>query len=333
MQGRDTTDIEPSLDVEANAGDLSSFVEREPLPIRRYLTDAALVVAMAGGLELFCRIYGPYERGFFCDDESIRYEYKPNTISLFTLIMFLLIPNVLMIIAVECYRMHRTRTNVETYSTYENGRPHTMKLLIRLAIFHGYYIASILVIMTLTSATKYPVGRLRPHFMDVCRPNVGYDSCNTSSEIVDYYCTSGLSAQILEARLSFFSGHSSLSVGSATFGVIYLQDRLYGLLKSRVIVPIFQTMYFCTALYIAYTRIFDNWHHWSDVLVGTLVGIVVMMIMCQYFTGLKPRFKPTPHERVFLLSHHGTANNMSTLTFTSQDPLPNFNYGTNVNNL
>lgn len=53
-------------------------------------------------LELFCRLYGPYERGFFCDDESIRYPYKPNTISPFTLAVFVLLPN-LLIVSFNCF--------------------------------------------------------------------------------------------------------------------------------------------------------------------------------------------------------------------------------------
>lgn len=64
---------------------------------------------------------------------------------------------------------------------------------------------------------------------------------------------------------------------------IYLQDRLAGQVKSRVLVPVLQTLYLAIALYIAYTRIFDNWHHWSDVMVGSLVGIVVMTVLVSDF--------------------------------------------------
>uniref|UniRef100_A0A1I7SC97 Phospholipid phosphatase 3-like n=1 Tax=Bursaphelenchus xylophilus TaxID=6326 RepID=A0A1I7SC97_BURXY len=135
---REHAEPEFQTDLEASQ-DLQEVAQCEPLPLQRYFTDGALVLAMAGGLELFCRIYGPYERGFFCDDESIRYAYKENTISWFTLAIFVTLPNILLICAVESFRMHRSGTVHEFYSTYENGRSHSARLLIRLAIFHGKF--------------------------------------------------------------------------------------------------------------------------------------------------------------------------------------------------
>jgi phosphatidate phosphatase len=82
-----------------------------------------------------------------------------------------------------------------------------------------------------------------------------------------------------EARLSFFSGHSSVALTSATFFWFYTQDRLAGQLSSQVVVPILQTLKLSSALLIAYTRILDNWHHWSDVVVGCLVGIFVTTLL------------------------------------------------------
>lgn len=81
----------------------------------------------------------------------------------------------------------------------------------------------------ITDISKVSAGRLRPHFIDVCRPmiragnvDVGYDEfCRQDSNkfqyVTDYYCSGKNSRDI---RLSFMSGHSSYSSYSAAFAVV-----------------------------------------------------------------------------------------------------------------
>lgn len=59
---------------------------------------------------------------------------------------------------------------------------------------------------------KYTIGRLRPHFLDVCKPDVNCDDdVNKTRYIEDFTCTGVKSYKFTDSRLSFPSGHSSLS--------------------------------------------------------------------------------------------------------------------------
>ena len=65
----------------------------------------------------------------------------------------------------------------------------------------------------LTDVGKYTIGRLRPHFFVICRPDFKRLNCSSGSRknfITDYECT-GDPGEVREARLSFPSGHSSFS--------------------------------------------------------------------------------------------------------------------------
>ena len=67
--------------------------------------------------------------------------------------------------------------------------------------------------VVLTDVGKYTVGRLRPHFLAVCKPDFSKLNCTTGFKknfITNYECT-GDKDLTKEARLSFPSGHSSFA--------------------------------------------------------------------------------------------------------------------------
>ncbi|CAD5214249.1 unnamed protein product [Bursaphelenchus xylophilus] len=248
-----------------------------PLPYIRYIIDAIIVLGISLGTDFLGRLIGPSEIGFYCNDRSIRYKYQEERLGNGFLAFYSLIPNFILVFIVETYRILRI-DGIEEFSKYEVGRSKAQRIFVRVATIYGYHTASIAAVGFICNTVKYPLGILRPHFLDICRPNIGYDHCNTTELITDYHCTSGLTGQIREARLSFFSAHACLCIGSATFAVIYLQDRLYGCLYSDVILLLIQSAYFCSSLAVACTRILDHYHHPYDVIVGALVGIVVVTI-------------------------------------------------------
>ena len=137
----------------------------------------------------------------------------------------------------------------------------------------------------LTDISKVTAGRLRPHFISVCKPLVKGtieldDYCKTAlpyEYITDYTC-SGEPKKQRDTRLSFLSGHSSYSAYSATFAVLYIHQALdvrkFGLLK-----PFIQVMIAAAAFYTGLTRVSDYKHHWQDVLAGLLLGTVVASFM------------------------------------------------------
>lgn len=81
------------------------------------------------------------------------------------------------------------------------------------AIFINLYICQL---------TKLSVGRLRPHFLAVCRPNIDLEACaNTLKYIETYNCTGPYNV-VRQARLSFFSGHASIAMTAAVFCAVNL---------------------------------------------------------------------------------------------------------------
>lgn len=78
---------------------------------------------------------------------------------------------------------------------------------------------------------KFTVGRLRPHFLAVCRPNatlcVGREgdlqfSAGLLPYVTDPQCTApeSMARLLRDSRLSFPSGHSSISMFAAVFFVV-----------------------------------------------------------------------------------------------------------------
>uniref|UniRef100_A0A914RV53 Phosphatidic acid phosphatase type 2/haloperoxidase domain-containing protein n=1 Tax=Parascaris equorum TaxID=6256 RepID=A0A914RV53_PAREQ len=129
-------------------------------------------------------------------------------------------------------------------------------ILVKIVILaHGIF--GLVLNLAFTQTTKWIVGRLRPHFIDVC--DISIDSKLCREELVK------------EARLSFFSGHSAFSMGTAVFCVIYMQARLPRRIYGITLLPVLQALLIGVALFIGLSRIGDNMHFWSDVLVGFLV--------------------------------------------------------------
>ena len=74
-------------------------------------------------------------------------------------------------------------------------------------------------------------------------------------------------------RVSFPSGHSSGAAFATVFAALYIeylwQPRHFLLLK-----PFFQFGVISLGFACAFTRVSDYFHHWSDVFVGLIIGIV-----------------------------------------------------------
>ncbi|GAA6094172.1 phospholipid phosphatase 1 [Tachysurus ichikawai] len=141
----------------------------------------------------------PFKRGFFCSDDTIRYPYKEDTIS-YQLLMGIMIPFTLfIIIGGECILV------------YLRSRSAVMKVYVA-CIYKavGSFIFGAAISQSLTDIAKYTIGRLRPHFLSICKPNWSLVDCK-SGYIENFSCT-GDKELVNEGRLSFFSGHSSFSM-------------------------------------------------------------------------------------------------------------------------
>ncbi|CAI7804638.1 unnamed protein product [Closterium sp. NIES-53] len=128
----------------------------------------------------------------------------------------------------------------------------------------------------LTNALKVSIGRPRPHFFIVCFPSGvpvygsdGNAQCN------------GSSSSVMESRVSFPSGHTSMSFSGLTYAALFLAAKLQafsarGRGQLWRLVP--SACCLAGAASVGITRIDDYWHFPFDVFMGGLIGMVVAAI-------------------------------------------------------
>uniref|UniRef100_A0A1I8BD71 AcidPPc domain-containing protein n=1 Tax=Meloidogyne hapla TaxID=6305 RepID=A0A1I8BD71_MELHA len=238
----------------------------------------------------------PNKRGFYCDDESIRYPYRTSTVSRHLLIVIgLLIPASLIFLTEVLRAMVWEKLSAHQLCTYKYRAHNVHRMVVRL---------------------YYTIGRQRPHFMEICLPitevklnSVGGQITTVSKDfrtncpsdehsyITDFKCSGKEEDLIKEAQLSFYSGHSAFSFYAAWYTSLYLQARCYRPLGSQLVLPAVQFFLFCGASFVAYSRVSDYKHHWSDVLVGVIIGSAIGIINALFIAEVFQR-REIPEEFV-----------------------------------
>ncbi|XP_062334063.1 phospholipid phosphatase 1 isoform X1 [Osmerus eperlanus] len=214
----------------------------------------------------------PYQRGFFCHDDTISYPFHHSTITstvLYTVGFTLPISSM---IAGECLSVHLKR--IQSKSSFSNSYMACLYKAI------GTFLFGAAMSQSLTDIAKYSIGRLRPHFLDVCKPDWNLKNCTAGAYIEDFTCT-GDQRLSNEGRLSFYSGHSSFSMYCMLFLALYLQARLQAD-WARLLRPTIQFFLIAASVYTGLSRVSDYKHHWSDVLTGLVQGalMAILVVFC-----------------------------------------------------
>ncbi|NP_001380219.1 Phosphatidic acid phosphatase type 2/haloperoxidase domain-containing protein [Caenorhabditis elegans] len=263
--------------------------DNNTIRMSRVLCDFLVLTLIAIPLYVFHEFIPPVRRGFYCDDESIRYPFRDSKVTRQMLIVVGLLIPILLILATELFRTLAWEKKCETeFKTYHVRNHSVHRLVVRLYCFIGYFFVGVCFNQLMVDIAKYTIGRQRPHFMDVCRPDIGYQTCSQPDlYITDFKCTTTDTKKIHEAQLSFYSGHSAFSFYAAWFTSLYLQARLFRPLFSRLLLPVIQFLLFGGAAYVSLTRVSDYKHHWSDVLVGAImgsaIGVFVALFVAEVF--------------------------------------------------
>uniref|UniRef100_A0A3Q1GLP5 Phospholipid phosphatase 3 n=1 Tax=Acanthochromis polyacanthus TaxID=80966 RepID=A0A3Q1GLP5_9TELE len=219
----------------------------------------------------------PYQRGFYCSDESIRYPRKEgDTISDAVLSGVGILITIFAVSRPSHFPLFSACTQTPRYS------PTSQRM--------GVFLFGCAVSQSFTDIAKVSVGRMRPHFLEVCNPD--FSTINCSLGYITNYTCRGEESEVQEARKSFFSGHASFSMFTMLYLAFYLQSR-FTWRGARLLRPLLQFTLLMMAFYTGLSRVSDHKHHPTDVLAGFVQGALVAYCIVFYVSDLfKPRVKP-----------------------------------------
>ncbi|XP_023228757.1 phospholipid phosphatase-related protein type 5-like [Centruroides sculpturatus] len=171
------------------------------------------------------------------------------------------------------------------------------KLTRRIIRFAGTYMFGLLFTSILTDALKLSTGRHRPYFIEECGVN------NTVCQSTKYMYISPFQVvcktpedKLREARMSFPSAYASLSAYAAVFIMIYIHN-IMSTRSSRLLRPSLILIISGLALVCGCSRIGLHRNHWSDVVVGFLLGGGIgVYISCSILTCFK-EYHETKHNQ------------------------------------
>ncbi|GAA0185670.1 phosphatase [Lithospermum erythrorhizon] len=168
-------------------------------------------------------------------------------------------------------------------------------VILPLVVFMAYYLGrrdvydlhhailglaySVLISAVVTDSIKDAVGRPRPNFFWRCFPDgIATFDPTPGDNFGNVMCT-GVKKIIKEGYKSFPSGHSSWSFAGLGYLGWYLCGKIrafdrrgHSAKLTIVLIP-----YLFAAL-VAVSRVDDYWHHWTDVVAGSLIGIGVSSV-------------------------------------------------------
>ena len=270
-------------------------------------SDLAVLIFL-GLLALFLELgaeRGLYvKRGFFCNDETIRFPYTthPAVPTWLLVLGCFFIPHIAILLGnvYERYSSKRPDCARKRLALRCGRRTRNVSLppwLVR-ALYHSrWFLIGVLLTVVLTDICKMTVGRLRPHFLSVCRPD--FDLLNCTDEygypvyVTDYHCNErrGIEDVLNDSHLSFPSGHASISTYSFVFLVLYVASvRTFYHRSALKLILMLASL--SLAVLTSLSRISDHRHHPTDVLAGMAIGAGVAVLVIFYFLSFFGHHKP-----------------------------------------
>ncbi|CAG5123560.1 unnamed protein product [Candidula unifasciata] len=241
---------------------------------KQFIVDVFIFILVFIPLALLHALGKPAANGFWCHDKSLGYPYRPDTVSMPMLMVLTFGAPFLVMAVIETIRAaYRARLFRQFRAEIQS-----------LGKAYGVFLFGMAASCIFTESLKYSVGRLRPNFLDICRPDFDKLNCTTDTSsdrfITEYKCTNTQMDEriIQDSQLSFPSGHASMSMFSALFTVFYLQMRLE-VKFSLFLRPTLQMALILMAVFCCVTRVTDYKHFISDVIAGCVIGICLAWTM------------------------------------------------------
>jgi len=243
--------------------------------ILSYAPDWAITIGLAGVFFALDKVPG-FKRQFSLEDTSLRHTFAVHErVPDFALYM----------IAFVAPLVIQPIINLISVQSWWDLHASTLGLILSLALTGS-----------ITQFTKITVGRPRPDVIDRCIPLSGAVDPPLGLSTVNI-CTQTDMAILHDGWRSFPSGHSSLSFAGLGFlsfymaGKVHLFDRRGHARKTWLaLTPL------SGAALVAISRTMDYRHHWQDVTVGSLLGLLVAYFTYrQYYPSLASEVSHKPY--------------------------------------
>merc|ERR1712106_807647 len=283
-----------------------------------------LLISPMAYIYVFASQFHPYHRGFFCDDQNLKHPYLPQTVPIVQCVGIWAAVSTFFILLVEIlHALAEAQAGTGRCKPFSNNR--TPWIACELYRHFGYFTLGALTTLLFTELSKYTIGRLRPHFLTLCKPKLTTELCEDEfgykrfvTESEDEICEGFISGdvtkkQLNEARLSFLSGHASFSFYCGMFLIVYLQARLSNFPRHqttlvrviyrtlKVLRPFIQFAMIILSFWISLTRISNYFHHPMDVVTGAVVGmcfaIITLMVIADVFNKRSAFWRPMDLDR------------------------------------
>lgn len=223
----------------------------------------------------------PYHRGFFCDDQSISYPYRDDTVSDGMAALTCVVIPALFMVSIEGAHVYNSKVRKA-----KGNSSLCKKYIVYIYRTVGAFLVGSVCTLLISEVIKLLGGRLRPNFMSVCSPDYSKFSCADGYVVIpDEYCKGTNQKRLIDSRKSFPSGHASLASFGMIYLVIYFQTRFIWR-RSKLLLPTLQLGAICLGCWVSITRVSDNKHHWSDVIAGALLGAIGSIFTYKFISCL-----------------------------------------------
>lgn len=234
--------------------------------VKRFALVDVLVLVIIGIATVAVRTAPVHRQHFSPTDPTISRPLKSQTVPTSALIAIVIVGSMLAIALLAFLGWRKYRHTSGSRNVWNDTYLAFRSLLL-----------SLLLTILLTDVVKKLVGRPRPNCLALGKYQDGAFTAPDS--------------EVDEAFQSFPSGHSSSSFAGFVFVSLLLLHHLYppGLkIRNQSWRVVCSFLPCLLAGYIAISRIFDYWHHPSDVLAGAVLGSSVAILIFNYAFARRP---------------------------------------------
>ncbi|KAM3960275.1 phospholipid phosphatase 2 [Aphomia sociella] len=222
------------------------------------------------------------QNGFMCHDPALSFPYRGDSFSISLVVAITVIVPFIVMWIVETIHHQDDEYNMKKNKLVASAKT--------TGFIYRDYIYGAVVVFTILEVMKCVIGSPRPTFFDLCQPDAEM-TCNNTQYVSSYTCTSKKYSRYLrmDSSRSFPSAHTTMSIYCGLFVAWYLQRRAFSWHnRSVLVVPLIQTICLVYAAVCALSRLTDHRHHWWDVLVGGVMGVLAVLytvlVLCKNFS-------------------------------------------------